>query len=87
MEGGRFIPFVLDEFGKLGASAAWLLDIMALRAAERQRSDYRLGPAPARAARLRACWTVRLSGALHMAVTTYIHQRLVASRRLSPVGV
>ncbi len=62
-----------------------MLDIMALRAAERQRSDFRLGPAPARAARLRATWAASLSGALHTAITAYVHQRLVASLRLSPV--
>ena len=84
-EGGRFVPFVLDEFGKLGASATWLLDIMSLRAAERQRSDFRLGPAPARAARLRASWAASLSGALHTAITGYMQQRLVASLRLSQV--
>ena len=83
-EGGRFVPFVLDEFGKLGASATWLLHALALRAAERQRMDFRLGATlEARAARLRALWTASIAGVLHATITDGIHQRLMASLRAS----
>ena len=81
-EGGRFVPFVLDEFGKLGASATWLLHAVALRAAERQRADFRLGTTlDMRAAHFRSTWTANLTGVLHRAITGCVHQRLMASLR------
>ena len=83
-EGGRFVPFVIDEFGKLGASATWLLHAVALRAAERHRADFRLGATlEARAAHFRSTWTATLTGVLHQTITNGIHQRLMASLRAS----
>jgi hypothetical protein len=81
---GRFTPFVLDEFGKLGPSAAWLLDIMALKAADRQRTDFRLGRSLAdRAARLRLAWAASIAAVLHSTITAGQHHRLMASLRAS----
>ena len=81
-EGGRFVPFVLDEFGKLGASAVWLLHAVALRAAERQRADFRYGATlDERATRFRTAWTGLLTGVLHTTVTGVIHRRFLASLR------
>ena len=83
-EGGRFVPFVIDEFGKLGASATWLLHAVARRAAERHRADFRLGATlETRAAHFRSTWTATLTGVLHQTITNGIHQRLMASLRAS----
>ena len=82
-EGGIFVPFVVDEFGKLGASAQWLLHSLALRAAERQRGDYRAGRSlGARAARIQSGWRADVASALHSAITAGQQRRLVASLRI-----
>lgn len=86
-QGGCFMPFVIDEFGKLGPSADWLLHIMALKAAERQRSDFRLGRTLAdRAARLRMTWASSIASVLHTTITHVQHQHLMASLRISSSG-
>ena len=82
-EGGIFVPFVVDEFGKLGASAQWLLHSLALRAAERQRGDYRAGRSlGARAARIQSGWRADIASALHSAIAAGQQRRLVASLRI-----
>ena len=75
---------MLDEFGKLGPSATWLLHIMALRAADRQRTDFRLGRSLAdRAARLRLTWAASIAAVLHTTITAGQQHRLMASLRAS----
>ena len=82
-QGGVFVPFVINEFGKLGASAQWLLSILAIRAAERQRGDFRAGRnLMARAARIRGGWRADISRALHSTIVEGQRQRLVASLRV-----
>jgi len=83
-EGGRFTPFVLDEFGKLGPSATWFLHIMALKAADRQRTDFRKGRTLAdRAARIRMRWAASIAAVLHTTIGAGQHHRLLASLRAS----
>ena len=77
------MPFVINEFGKLGASAQWLLSLLAIRAAERQRGDFRAGRnLMARAARIRGGWRADISRALHSTIVEGQRQRLVASLRV-----
>ena len=78
------MPFVIDEFGKLGPSATWLLHIMSMRAAERQRGDFRQGRnIMVRAARLRSGWASAITQALHSSLLEGQRQRLIASLRTS----
>ena len=79
-EGMVFVPFVLDEFGKAGASAQWLLHHLSRTVAERQRLDFRLGSDIAtRAARIRRQWRAALTSALHFAIADGQRRRLAAA--------
>ena len=81
------MPFVLDEFGKLGPSATWLLHTLSMRAAERLQSDFRRGRGNMeRAARIRSRWASQIAQALHGALIEGQRRRLMASLHTTTGG-
>ena len=70
-----FVPFVVEEGGRLGAHALSLLDKLSRRAASRQ-GDLD----PQRAARLRTGWLQDISTFIHSKAAWVITGSLAASR-------
>ena len=79
--GHRFVPFVIEDGGRLGQQAAALLGEMATRRAARTARPEDWGMPPAeRRRRYLARWLEQFSVCLHAEVATWIQLSLIRAR-------